>query len=107
MAVGISSMRIEGLTITIIRTYDILVHDFTCDELKLLAKEFNLPCLRYLNGAGDCIFNYYQCQDILSVEIPLLRTKILSARANTALDVLENAIKDVDDTYAFLSLEGD
>jgi hypothetical protein len=104
---GISTIFIEGNEITLLKGYLPLIHDFTCDEISDYARELNLGCLEYLEGGEDCLFNFSQCQDILMIEIPALRSKSLSKQAQDALNGLEFAIRDTKSAFAFLELEGD
>jgi hypothetical protein len=65
--------------------------------------------LQQLHYAGNFVFNKPQCNDILTIEIPALRSKDLSFDAQNFLDGLEYAIKDM---YAkngnvFLYFDGD
>lgn len=107
MALGIASIRKVNGKIQVIKGYDPIINDFTCNEISNNAKELKLGCLRYLDGAEDLIFNYSQRQEILMIEIPALRTKNLSIKAYEALNGLEYAIKDMKSSRELLSLEGD
>jgi hypothetical protein len=107
MALGIASIIITDFTITVVKAYDPFIHDFTCDELQSLAQTLNLKCLSFLNCAEDCIFNDSQRDEILKIEIPLMRKTNLSKNAQEALDGLEFAIKDMNNPYGFLLLEGE
>jgi hypothetical protein len=107
MSAGFASIDIQNDQILTIKGYEPIIHDYTCDEISAYAKELNLGCLKYLDGAANCIFNYDQCQDILNIEIPALRSKNLSKHAQEALDGLELAIKNTNDPWAFIYFEGD
>ncbi len=109
MAIWISSIYIEGTTVTKIDEYRPVIDDEVWKELNTYAKTLDLDCLKYLYFAGDCVFNYWQCQEILEKEISLLRTQNLSNRVKDVLDGLEHAIKDTYSKtfHAFLLFEGD
>lgn len=107
MSADICSFFIEEHQLIVQKSYMPLAHDFTCAEISTYAKELNLACLRYLEGAETCLFNSSQCYDILTIEIPALRTKSLSLHAKEALDGLEYAIKDSASAFVFLKIEGD
>ena len=107
MAISMASILKSNNQITIIKSYELFVHDFICDELQLAAQDLNLKCLSFINCAEDCIFNESQRSEILNIEIPLMRTKNLSKNAQEALNGLEFAIQDMNNPYGFLLLEGE
>ena len=110
MAIWISSVYIQkNEAVTLIENYHPVIDDVTWKELNTYAKELDLDCLKYIYFAGDCIFNCWQCKEILEKEIPLLRAQNLSVNSIAVVDGLEHAIKDTysKSFHAYLLFEGD
>lgn len=109
MSVAITSVYVNGSTIEQLHDYNLIIDDETWKELNTYATNLNLHHLKCIYFAANCIFNVFQCQDVLDNEIPLLHKQNLSVKAKQILDGLELALRDTlkQGAHTYLLFEGD
>src|SRR5438552_11733895 len=109
MSIWLSRIYLDSRNIDKLNDYNTIIDDETWKELNIYAKKFDLHHLKCVYFAANCVFNVFQCQDVLENEIPVLRKQSLSHKTKAILDGLEYALKDIlkNGAHSYLLFEGD
>lgn len=109
MSIWMSSIYVNSTTVEKLNDYTPVITDETWKELNSYAQKLDLHHLKCVYFAANCIFNVFQCKDVLENEIPLLRNQNLSSKAKEVVDGVEYALTDIlnSGAHSYLLFEGD